>query len=68
MQDANLSDDALWRAIADNTNSLSVLLNKPTELDNNFAAANDRRLMMAKLEREYRDLTARILRRYAAAA
>jgi hypothetical protein len=68
VQGVNSSDDELWRAIAENTNSLSVLLNKPLESDNNFVAANDRRLMIGKLEREYRDLTAKLRHRYAAAA
>ena len=68
MQDVKLNDDDLWRAIAENTNALCVLLNKPADLDNNFVVANDRRLMMGKLEREYRDLTGKLLRRYAAAA
>jgi hypothetical protein len=68
VQSVNPSDDELWRAILENTNSLSVLFNKPLELDNNFGIANDRRLTIAKLEREYRDLTAKLRRRYAAAA
>ncbi len=73
MQCVNLTDDELWRAIAQNTNAMSALIYRRLELD----AGNTRndvihraRLMqsnaetISKLERNYREYTAELCRRY----
>jgi hypothetical protein len=65
---ANLSDDELWRAIAENTNAMSVLVNELFELGRIAGAANDRQRMIDKFQREYQELTAELRRRYPAAS
>jgi hypothetical protein len=70
----NLADDALWRAIAENTNAVSELLHQQAELDFEIAIMSDdlsrSALMrsyldtMNKFEREYRACTAELRRRY----
>jgi hypothetical protein len=68
----NLNDDELWRAIAENTNALSVLIQEQLELDRGITANDrDRRaeLMRShlqtidKYQREYREYTAELRRR-----
>jgi aspartate oxidase len=74
MQGGNLSDDELWRAIAQNTNAMSALVHRQLELD---AAMNGSsgivrraRLMQSntetidKLQRNYREYTAELRRRH----
>ena len=74
MQCVNLTDDELWRAIAQNTNAMSALVYRRIELD----AGNTRndvihraQLMQSnaeiinKLERKYREYTDELRRRYA---
>ena len=68
MRCANLSDDELWRAIAENTNAMSVLVNELFELGRIAGAANDRQRMIDKFQREYQELTAELRRRYPAAS
>jgi hypothetical protein len=73
MQCVNLTDDELWRAIAQNTNAMSALVYRRLELD----AGNTRndvihraQLMqsnaetISKLERNYREYTDELRRRY----
>ena len=69
-----LADDELWRAIAENTDAMSALVHQQVELDAGFGAANDRdsraELMRSnaqtinKFQRQYRDYTAELRRRY----
>ena len=73
MQCVNMTDDELWRRIAQNTTLMSALVYRRIELD----AANTRndvihraQLMqsnletISKLERKYREYTAELRRRY----
>jgi len=69
----NLSDEELWRAIADNTDALSAVIEQQIELGggNGGRDAESRAKLMrtnAQLvdiyQREYRDMTAEIRRRY----
>ena len=73
MQCVNLTDDELWQAIARNTNVMSALVYRRIELD----AGNTRndvihraQLMqsnaetISKLERNYREYTDELRRRY----
>ena len=73
MQCVNLTDDELWRRIAQNTTLMSALVYRRIELD----AGNTRndvihraQLMQSnaetigKLERKYREYTAELCRRY----
>jgi ATP-dependent protease HslVU (ClpYQ) peptidase subunit len=64
----NLSDDELWRAIAENTNAMSALINELFELGGFAGAANDRRRMIDRFQNEYQELTAELRRRYPAAS
>jgi len=64
----NLSDEELWRAIAENTNAMSVLVNELFESGRIAGAANDRQRMINKFQREYQELTAELRRRYPAAS
>lgn len=69
-----LTDDELWRAIAVNTNALSLLVEQRLELDAEIAASNPpenrAKLMRVHLDvvnrfqREYRECTAELRRRY----
>lgn len=75
MECVNLSDDELWRAIADNTNALSLVVEQRHELDAAIAASDDAAgragLMRVHLDtvnrfhREYRAYTAELRRRHA---
>ena len=73
MQCVNMTDDELWRRIAQNTTLMSALVYRRIELD----AGNTRndvihraQLMqsnaetISKLERKYREYTAELRRRY----
>ncbi len=73
MQCINLTDDELWRAIAENTNVMSALVHEQLELGAGITANDpDRRaeLMRSHLQtvneyqRQYRDYTAELRRRY----
>jgi hypothetical protein len=69
----HLSDDELWRAIAQNTDAISALIEKQFELDGGFGAPDPdtrQELMLCnvqtidKYHREYRDFIAEVHRRY----
>jgi len=74
MHGVNLSDDELWRAIAENTDALAALVHKQLdELDELFTpndAAKKAELTRSNLQtvnkyqREYREYTAELRRRY----
>ena len=73
MQCVNLTDDELWRAIAQNTNAMSALVYRRLELDvgnTRNDVINRARLMqtnaeiISKLEYNYREYTAELRRRY----
>jgi hypothetical protein len=73
MQCVNLTDDELWRAIAQNTNAMSALVYRRLELDagnTRNGAIHQARLMqsnaetISKLEYNYREYTAELRRRY----
>jgi hypothetical protein len=68
-----LTDDELWRAITNNTNALSILIEKQLELDAGLGAPDsDTRLerllfnvqAIDKYHREYKDCIAEVRRRY----
>jgi hypothetical protein len=70
---SQLTDDALWRAIADNTAAMSVLIEKQFELDAEAGAPDPdtrQKLMLFNVQaidnynRQYRDCIAEIRRRY----
>ena len=73
MQCVNLTDAELWRAIAENTNVMSALIHEQLEMDAGIAA-NDPAMRaelvrchlqtINKYQREYRDYTAELRRRY----
>jgi hypothetical protein len=76
VQSYRLSDDELWRAIADNTHAMSALVEQQIELDASLGSAeSDSRtqLLLSTAETinryhlEYCDLTAELRRRYPAA-
>jgi len=69
----DLTDEELWQAIAENTNSMSALVSQQIELDGKTAIADPAsraKLICSHLEtinrhqREYRDYTAELRRRY----
>ncbi len=71
MHTLHLTDDELWRAIADNTNALSALIEKQGEWDPELAAPaivdtlNNISVCRADTYyREYRDYIAEVRRRY----
>ncbi len=73
MRRVNLTDDELWRAIAENTNAMSELIDRQLEMDEKIGTADpaDRaKLMRPYLEkinqhqREYLDYTAELRHRY----
>ncbi len=69
-----LTDDELWRAIAENTHAVSALVQQQLELEAGFGVANDpdshAELMRSILQTidkyhcEYRDFTAELRRRH----
>jgi len=73
MQVENLTDEQLWRAIAQNTNAMSALVHQQLELaavntisdsirQAKLRESNAERI--GKLARNYRDYTAELRRRY----
>jgi hypothetical protein len=74
VQGLHLSDDELWRAIAENTDAMSALVQQQLELDAGFGAPRDpdSRAVLTrsnlqtidKYQREYRDFAAELRRRY----
>ena len=73
MECLNLTDDDLWRAIADNTNAMSRLIQKQLELDAYIGSRDPigRAYLMRfhveranYFQREYCEYTAEIRRRY----
>jgi hypothetical protein len=69
----SLTDDELWRAIADNTDVISILIEKQFELDAGVGARDPdtrQKLMLFNVQtidnynRQYRDCIAEIRRRY----
>ena len=70
MQCVNLTDDELWRVIAQNTDAMSVLFQQHRELDVSMETDARAELMRfhlgtaTKLLREYRAYTAELRRRY----
>jgi hypothetical protein len=75
VQSIQLTDDDLWRAIANNTNALSALIEQQSELDAGTAESSldpDTRQQLLlfnvqaidKYHREYRDFVAEVCRRY----
>ena len=73
MRSANLTDDDLWRVIANNTDAMSVLIEKQFELDAEEGTSDPdsrQKLMLFNVQaidnydRQYRDCIAEICRRY----
>ena len=74
MQSVNLTDEQLWRAIAQNTNAMSALVYRRLELNAGINTRNDviQRTQLvqsnaetiSKLERNYREYTDELRRRY----
>lgn len=70
MRYANLTDDQLWRAIANNTEKLSVLIHQQLELDYANSATLHPRMrsdlirFATKFQREYRQYVDELRRRY----
>jgi hypothetical protein len=74
MQSVNLTDEQLWRAIAQNTNAMTALIHHQLELDPAANTPNDiiRQAKLresntdriGKLERNYREYTSELRRRY----
>jgi hypothetical protein len=74
MQSENLTDEQLWRAIAQNTNAMTALIHQQLELapavntlsdtirQTKIRESNAERI--SKLERNYRQYTAELRRRY----
>jgi hypothetical protein len=74
MQSVNLTDEQLWRAIAQNTNAMTALIHQQLELDpgvktlsNTIRQAKLRESKaerIGKLERNYAEYKAELRRRY----
>jgi hypothetical protein len=74
MQSVNLTDEQLWRAIAQNTNAMTALIRHQLELDPavNTLSNTIRQVKLresnaeriGKLERNYAEYTAELRRRY----
>jgi hypothetical protein len=73
MQSGNLSDEQLWRAIAQNTNAMTALIHRQLELaaaktiTDNIRHAKLRESnseIIDRLARNYREYTAELRRRY----
>ena len=62
MQCAKLTDDELWRAIAQNTETMSALLREQAELDDADCIAIH--VLASRFQREYRQYVAELQRRY----
>ena len=73
MRNLNLTDDDLWRAIVDNTDALSTLIEKQSERDAGLGSSDpDMRqelllfnVQAIKYHREYKEYVAEVRRRYA---
>ena len=72
MQCANLTDDALWSEIAENTNAMSLLFDEHRVMDASIDIDPDRRadlmrshlVTIIKLMREYHEYTTEPRRRH----
>jgi hypothetical protein len=74
MQCVNLTDDQLWRAIAQNTNAMTALIhqqfgldpavNTPNSIIRQAKLRESNTERIGKLERNYREYTAELRRRY----
>ena len=71
MRSLHLTDDELWRAIADNTNALSALIEKQCEWDAElgepavlYTLKSINICRADKYHREYEDYIAEVRRRY----
>ncbi|MFZ2078509.1 MAG: hypothetical protein WAV38_17995 [Xanthobacteraceae bacterium] len=74
MQSVNLTDEQLWRAIAQNTNAMTALIHQQLELDPavNTLSNTIRQVKLresnaeriGKLERNYAEYAAELRRRY----
>jgi hypothetical protein len=74
MQSVNLTDEQLWRAIAQNTNAMTALIHQQLELDPTVNTLSDtirqaklresNAERIGKLERNYQEYTAELRRRY----
>jgi hypothetical protein len=73
VRSSQLTDDALWRVIADNTDAMSILIEKQFELDADAGTPDPdtrQKLMLFNVQaidnynRQYRDCIAEIRRRY----
>jgi hypothetical protein len=73
VRSADLTDDDLWRVIADNTDAMSVLIEEQFELDAQARApdpdARQKQMLfnvqaIDNYNRQYRDCIAEIRRRY----
>lgn len=72
----HLTDDELWRAIAENTNSMSELIDRQLEIADEIAVATPAHRaklvgsdleMINRYQREYRDYTTELRRRHSIA-
>ncbi len=72
MQRIPLTDDELWRAIAENTDAMSALIHERVELEAGVGAPTDANSWLVrsnaqridKFERQYQDYTGELRRRY----
>ena len=74
MQCVNLTDDELWRAIAENTNAMTALVREQCELDTGVGGLGDsdsrwltklnNAQAISKLQSQYQGYTAELRRRY----
>jgi hypothetical protein len=74
MQSVNLTDEQLWRAIAQNTNAMTALIHQQLELDPAVNTPNgiirqaklreSNAERIGKLERNYREYATELRRRY----
>ena len=73
MRSSQLTDDDLWRVIADNTDAMSMLIEKQCELDAEAGTPDPdtrQKLMLFNVQaidnydRQYRDIISEIRRRY----
>jgi hypothetical protein len=74
MHSVNLTDEELWRAIAQNTNAMTALVHKQLELDPAANTLSDtirqaklretNAERIGKLARNYQEYTAELRRRY----
>lgn len=76
MRLVHLTDDELWRAIAENTNAMSELIDRQLEIADEIGVAppvhradlmGSDLAMINRYQREYRDYTTELRRRYSIA-